>query len=110
MIGAIGIQQSIRQRIGGTQGSAIPGESVEIFLQSQQRESAGAGTLEFDRCGNGKFKKAPRSSPQSRVLGSPKHGSQSPYGSAMTVFRAFRLLPLAFIAQAVSEPFRCWIE
>src|SRR5208282_916833 len=109
-VGTVRIQQPICQRIGGTQGSAIPGERLQIFLESQQGESTRAGTPEFHGCGNGLFKQAPRGSAQSRLPGSAENGSQPPQGPPMTVFRANRLLPLAFVAQTISEPFGGGIE
>src|SRR6476620_6985020 len=44
------------------------------------------------------------------MLGSTEDGPQAPQGAPVTVFRAFRFLPLAFITQAVSEPLTGLIE
>src|SRR5229473_1588619 len=105
-VGAIGIQQSIRQSIGSTESGAISGKGVEILLEAEQGKSAGARALEFDSGGNGKFKHTARGSTQSRVFGSAENGPQSPKSPPVAVFRALRLLPVAFVTQTVSEPFR----
>src|SRR5882762_3036174 len=104
MDGAIGIQQAIRKCVCRTESGPIPREEIQIFLQSQQGESAGPRAFELHSRGNGQLKQTSRSSPQSRILGSAKNGSESPQGSAVAVFRAFGLLPLAFVAQAISKP------
>src|SRR5712671_1739381 len=104
MDGAVGIQQAICQCIRSTERGPISREGVQIFLQSQQGESAGPRTLELHSYGNGQLKQTSRSSPQSRILGSAKNGPESPQGSPVAVFRAFGLLPLAFVAQAISKP------
>src|ERR1700730_2586897 len=105
MVGAIRAQQSICQHIGGTEGSAIPGKRLEILLKAQQRKSTCARTLKFDGRGNSQFTHSSCGSSPSRVLGSAQNSPQSPQRSPVTVFRPPWLLPLAFVTQAVSEPF-----
>src|SRR5207245_2037450 len=71
-------------------------------MKPQQGESARARTLKLNGRGDRQLEETTRSPTQPSILGSAEDGSESTSCAAITVLRTLRLLPLAFIAEAVS--------
>src|ERR1700689_695348 len=91
-------------------GCSISRKRIQVFVQTQKSKCTSAGAPELNGRGNRKFKETTCCPSEAFVLGLTQYGSQSPECSAMTVFRAFRLLPLPIVAQTISESLRRLIE
>ena len=110
MTALIDIQQSICERISNALDYPVSGKPVQIGLHAQhgERPCTRAGERQSGRkCG---LEESACRASQPCVFRTAKHRSQCPQGATVAVFRTNVFLPLAVIAEKVSEPASLVVE